>query len=334
MFFVSSKSRVIVALTAIVVVSFVSHVPAAPPPDAIGPPAQNAGWTLDEALAHLRLHSRDVYVQYVALQLARREGRLPEVLAQVERGARGRDRFGVRREQVDLFSILSGALAVQESLQRDAMRDGLSAGATSDEMQRFGGPRFGPQQADRFRSRDNSATVPVSDLAGPPIKSHPWGEVLGGRKPEVSLLARSVPDDFYLVEFRSVNKLIETSGLTDLWSTHLFNQAVQDSQTQLVNQRLREQLAVAISPRLRAFYDSAVKEVAIGGSDLLMSEGSDVTLLFHARQPAVLRAKMDEFLTRAEQSRPDARRTSSRYLGVDVVHVTTPDRQIHVFSAY
>jgi hypothetical protein len=331
---VAMKSRVVVALTTIVVVLFVPHVPAAPRQDAIGSTARRTGWTLDEALTHLRLHPRDVYVQYVALQLARREGRLTEVLAQIERGRRGRDRFSARSEQIDLFSIFSGALAVQESLQLDAMRDGIPSGATPDEMQRFGGPRFGPPEIGQSRFRNRTATVPVSDLVGPTIKSHPWDKMLMGKVPDVSLLSRSVPDDFYFVEFRSVQKLIEMSELADLWSTHLFNQAVQDSQTQLVNRRLREQLAVEISPSLRPFYDSAVQEVAVAGSDLLMTEGSDVTLLFHARQPAVLRAKMDEFLTRAEQSRPDAVRTSDNYMGVDVVHVTTPDRQIHVFSAY
>src|SRR5947209_5339079 len=33
-------------------------------------------WTLDEAMAQLRLYPKDAYLQYVALQLARRENRL------------------------------------------------------------------------------------------------------------------------------------------------------------------------------------------------------------------------------------------------------------------
>ena len=36
-------------------------------------------WTLDEALQQLAIYPRDSYLQYVALQLASREGRLDEV---------------------------------------------------------------------------------------------------------------------------------------------------------------------------------------------------------------------------------------------------------------
>src|SRR5947209_2592613 len=81
-------------------------------------------WTLDEVMAQLNLYPKDAYLQYVALQLARREHRADEIGAQIESliGDEVRQQRMERANGVDLFSIFSGALAVQESLQLDTMR--------------------------------------------------------------------------------------------------------------------------------------------------------------------------------------------------------------------
>ena len=87
-------------------------------------------------------------------------------------------------------------------------------------------------------------------------------------------------------------------------------------------------------PAGRPFYDLVVEEIAATGSDLYTHEGSDLTLLFHYRQPQVFKTQMDLFLTRAEQQAPDATRESGEYQGISFVRLTTPDRRVHVFSAY
>src|SRR5262249_28838461 len=124
--------------------------------------------------------------------------------------------------------------------------------------------------------------VKIADLTGPTIKSHPWEKMLGDKKPEISSLARSVPEDYYLAEFRSLNKLLEAVDVNDLWGKHLFNQATQEARTQQVGERLKIQLVVETNRLLRPFYDLVVQEVAVTGSDLFVAEGSDVTLLFRS----------------------------------------------------
>src|SRR6185295_9416625 len=57
------------------------------------------------------------------------------------------------------------------------------------------------------------------------------------------------------------------------------------------------------------------------------------TLLFRLKQPALFRAQMDKFLTTAA-GKPEAKRSTGKYQGVDFAAVETPDRRIHVFSAY
>jgi hypothetical protein len=43
---------------------------------------------------------------------------------------------------------------------------------------------------------------------------------------------------------------------------------------------------------------------------------------------------MDGFLKEAEEDNEGAKRTAGKFAGVDYVHVATPDRVVHVFSAY
>ncbi len=155
-----------------------------------------------------------------------------------------------------------------------------------------------------------TAKVKVADLTGPTIKSHPWKEMLAGRTPDVSPLARCVPADFYFIEFRSLGKLLDLGDTGDLWGRHLFSQAQHEARSQLSAARLKRQLAVETSGLLRPFYDMVVQEVAVTGSDLFWREGSDVTLLFRFRQPDVFKAQMELFLTKAEKSA--ARRTPQR----------------------
>jgi len=78
------------------------------------PPKAAGAYTLDEALQQLRVYPKDAYLQYVTLQLARRENQLADTAAQVDRIAGNEEwmqRAG-RRNDVDLFSIFTGALAV------------------------------------------------------------------------------------------------------------------------------------------------------------------------------------------------------------------------------
>jgi len=286
------------------------------------PPAKTAqAWSYDEAMQQMRLYPSDVYLQYVALQLGRNQGKADEVAEEIRNLNRRRRRtWSGQEREVDLFALFTGALAVQEALQLDTMRieDGLLNGEPAG-------------------LREENVTI--SHLQGPNIKSHPWGKMLAaqrlaGKEPQVSPLALCVPEDQYFVLFKSLTKLLEGVEVGDLWGAHLFNQAAKSAKTQRSSERLKRQLAMQTDPLTRPFYDLVVEEVAITGSDLYFREGSDVTMLFQVKQPEVFRLRMDGFLAAAEQSRPDAVRSTGKIDGVDYVQVATPDRAIHVFSAY
>ncbi|HEX8188606.1 MAG TPA: hypothetical protein VF586_09655, partial [Pyrinomonadaceae bacterium] len=331
-------------------------------------------WTLDEAVAALSLQPRDAYLQYVVLQLARRAGRFEEIEPRVRRLASGEaDMRAERRGGADLFGLFTGALAVQESLQLDAMRSvtpmraqppalapgnpnvNTNANLSAPPARRRGARRRGQTRAPRAdsnldagagrflsmlggrepgqRPRD-TRPVKVSALAGPAVKSHPWEKMLAGRRPDISALARAVPEDFYFAEFGALTKLLDAFEAGDLWGSHLSNQALRDTASLDVGERVKKQLAVETDPRTRPFYDLMVEGVAVTGSDPFVREGSDVTLLFRVKQPLLFRERLDGFIDAAAKARPDARRETGEYLGVEYVRLQTPERDISVVSAY
>lgn len=310
--------RFLLVLTLTSAVGFASSGPWADAADA--PKRTPQAWTYDEAMGQLHLDPQDVYLQYVTLQLARNEGKTKQAHNELRSLNRRRRRGWDPNRRVDLFDMFTGALAVQEALQLDSMgvTPGEPAGRAADTGQ---------------------GNVPIAGLTGPTIKSHPWGTMLvaqqiSGRKPQVSPLAMCVPEDQYFVLFRSLSKLMEGVDTSDLWGAHLLKQATKSAKTQRSSQRLKRQLAMRTDPLTRPFYDLVVEEVAITGSDLYFREGSDVTMLFTIKQPAVFRARMDGFLAEALKSREDAVRTTGKIAGVDFVQVSTPDRAICALSAY
>ncbi len=166
-------------------------------------------WRLDEALQQLAFHPGDAYLQYVALQLGKRDGREPEVLQRIERPGPFGNGQG-RRSRADLFNTFSGALALQESLQLDTMRG-----------ERRNRPNPGAPLPDK---------VAVASLAGPAVKSHPWEKMLGDRRPVVSMLSQCVPEDFWFAEFRSLPKLNEITALGQAWGGHILTQSARRRQ--------------------------------------------------------------------------------------------------------
>ena len=268
------------------------------------------GWTIEEACEQLSLNPRDPFLQYVALQLARRSGEqkwLNRVHQLVAGGSAGRGRL--EQPRVDLFNLFSGALAVQESLQLEAMRTGS-------------------------RPVADTAEIDVTTLSGPTLRGHPWAKMLQGKTPTISLLAKSVPYDQYFVLFHSLEKLLQATEVGHDWGMHLFQQAQQDSRKQHLSGSMKKQLAIETHKLARPFYQMVVAEVALTGNDLYFREGNDVTLLFRLKKPKIFRARMDAYLDNAEKAHADSRRSKGKYLGVPFVHLSAADREVHVFSAW
>lgn len=281
------------------------------------PDAKTRSWTFAEAEQQLQMYPKDLFLQYVTLKLAQREGLSVSHLPMFQERTRRQESFD-RNSEVDLFSLFSGSLAVQESLQLDAMQPRSAFNQTTGAQT--------PAEAD--------SDVSVRSLVGPTVKSHPWKEMLGDKAPAVSGLVMYVPADQYYIGFRSVSRMLDVLDGGDLFAKHLYTQTDAGAFVRDTEERLRTQLAIDTNPLARPIYDLVVKEIAITGSDPFVAEGSDVTLLFQFEQPAVFQAQMEQYLKKAEQSGSDVKRTELKVQGIPVTHVASPDRRVHVYSAY
>jgi hypothetical protein len=282
-------------------------------------PRVPTAWTLDEALEHLRFHPHDPYLQFVVLQLGKRESREDEVykvLQQLDRPGflQGRG----RRTGADLFSTFTGALAVQESLQLDTMR--------GERPLNSGGVNAPPMNVPKAPAKKLPERVSVEKLAGPGVQSHPWEKMLGAKKPDVGVLARCVPESFYFVEFRSIAKVNDVMGLSELWGKHIFTQALGDAKSQVTMERIKKQLGMFQLPA-KALDGLEIEGVAVTGSDLFLAEGSDVTLLVQSRQiPALLQLVEPVLKLRGKKE-------DGKYLDVAYTYFSTPDGALNVYSA-
>jgi len=138
----------------------------------------SSAWTLGEAIHLLQSNPHDRYLQFVALQLALRDGRMQDTASFLQKLS-GQDSQGRRPVRTpSLLGLFSGTLAVQECLQLDAM---ASAGTAN------------PEAGNKFQDERH-----VSDLSGATVRSHPWHEMLAGKTPELSRLSKMVPSDFSL----------------------------------------------------------------------------------------------------------------------------------------
>jgi len=263
-------------------------------------------WTVESAKEELRLRPGDPYVQVVISQLARdEEATVGPLFRQPQQTWRSTAEPASR---VDLFSIFSGSLAVQESLQLDAL---TNVGAENAETQTF----------------------KIGSLAGPSVSSHPWHKLLAGRTPEVSQLANCVPANQLFVRFQSVGKLWEMRQLAEDYRTYVSIQAHQSNLGLQPMERIRRQLALSYEPALRTAYDAAIAEVAMTCSDLYFNLGTDVTLLLRLESGDTFQPVLDAMLQQAAQSDPQSQVGSGEALGIPYRSVTTRDRSLQVFAA-
>ncbi|MBN9119098.1 MAG: DUF1559 domain-containing protein [Planctomycetes bacterium] len=293
-----------------------------PTPKAEAPPkAVEKGWTFDEARDRLALAPRDPYLQYVLLQLGRREGREWEAYDLVrERGSilgglLWRDRG--RRNRADLFATFTGALALQESLQLDTMRRGRPE---QPEPRAIVEPAPAPQPPKPKRPEK----VAVSKLTGPTVPSHPWEKMLGGKKPDVGALAGCVPEEFYFAEFRSAVRLHEVLGAGELWAGHVFTQALGGARSQQTADRVKKQLGLAgLTPE--QIDRLGVEAIGVTGSDPFLCEGSDVTVLVQGKNIATLAT-----LAGAAQG---GKVEKGEHVGIAYTYRSTPDGAVNAYAA-
>lgn len=250
-------------------------------------------------------HYNSSFYQYAAMTTARRYS-LEKELQRLDRTANiFNNPF---RTTPDLYSIFTGATAIQETLQLDMMR--------------------------QVNPKIENYTLPAKELTGPTISAHPFEEMLKGRTFQRFSLAQYAPHDFYYIHAVSVSSWLQLLDETKVWGTHFLRHYLTSGRDNLIKERYQKQLALKLNPLMRPFYSMVIEDMAVVGSDLYLAEGSDVTLIFQLKQPDAFRKQIEEYRVSFQRQYPQHTRTTQEHQGKYIDQLTTPDRTISSFLVY
>lgn len=245
----------------------------------------------------------DAYSQYWNLAVAPRYGLAPRYL-----GSRSRS----RSETPDLYSVFTGAAAIQETLQLELLNT-TPRRSTTDKT---------PAKV--------VEDVALASLQGPQVKSHPFKEMLKGRTPSLPALASYIPEDQYGVFFANINKQIELADLMDEWGGNLLRQVESSARDFKVRQKVSKQLCLENSMLTRMFGDRVVADMAITGSDPFLKEGTAITVLFNLKDSARFRKQIEKQYAEAAKIH-GAERFEFVAAGKRGMAVVTPDLRVSSF---
>jgi|GEM_PF-1081798 len=206
----------------------------------------------------------------------------------------------------DLFSLTTGALAIQESLQLDRM-------IGSDKI-------------------PGKASIPIGKLAGPQVKSHPFVEMIGTGTPELFPMDSLVPEEFYACHFTDINRQIALSDLMDLWGTSLLQSMQVSSHDARVKEKYLDQLCLQLSELTRLFGDQVIGDLMLCGSDPFLHEGTDVSVILAIKNRTLFDLQFRKNIELARLANPGVKEETLRYQDVPILAVTNKDRRVYSFS--
>jgi len=200
------------------------------------------------------------------------------------------------------YAVLSGALAIQESLQLDRM-----------------------VETDRDRGERKIA---FADISAVDVKSHPFDEMRAGKEPVHGKLAALVPEDHYYLRFRSVARLLEMLDFAQQWGDSLLRIVRPVGTNHGTRERILRQLCLPDNVLARLLGPAVIKEIAVSGSDPYLVNGSDVTVLFHVLTKEAFQAAVDIPFSQSKQANDKAFHDEITYQGVTIERLFDPERQV------
>ena len=177
-------------------------------------------------------------------------------------------------------------------------------------------------------------TESIDSLKGPEIKSHPYREMLGDSKINIPQVANFIPYDMMFGHFESLNTLLDLSDFLELWDVDALRISDFAHGFRNRSKKLQRQLCLDLPEELRRIADILMTDVSLVINDLFLTDGSDVTLIFHLKNKTVFRGLRNATINTTKLRQPETQINVEEYGGVHIQIVKTPDREISAYSAY
>ncbi|NQU21314.1 MAG: hypothetical protein HQ567_08535 [Candidatus Nealsonbacteria bacterium] len=275
------------------------------PPAEVGPKSIFHNWAVQQNVYFaelLRYYPEETFYQYCILQSQARYGVTPPPIA---RAATDRETL-----ETDLYQLVTGSMAIQDSLQREALS---STGRIGD------------------------LTTHISALQPPVLRSLPYKDLLKKKldeekiEPSIHKISQLVPEDQYFVHFNSMQSLSELLDLSSQWGNNLLRLFTVRAQDQQLRSKLEDQLCLRRGPLTKLFADQVIGEVAATGADPFVLEGTDVTVIFRVKQPEVFQKAAAGWLEEVRAKHPGMVDQEFNARGHKVAVHYTKDRVVSAF---
>ena len=270
------------------------------PPDAAKPDARDA---FHEAKL---IHYEDLLNRQIAGAAWFRHQAREAAAALGDKGRQLREQMP-RRGIDDTFSLFTGGAAVAENLQLDR---GLL-----------------------LRPAAGEKTHDVDSIRGITVREFDWTPLVKDAKPERDPLASLIPSDqhaLFIPSFESALRLLDEANVI---SGALLDLAESRSEDPMILERYQRQLCVPLTPALRMMAPKLINGLAITGSDLYFKSGTDVALLFEAKDATALSTMLSAQFAAARNANPAAKAVSGTAGGLPYTGVVSPDRSTCAYMA-
>ena len=220
-------------------------------------------------------------------------------------GARATDNAARRGELTRTYGLFTGGRAVSENLQLD--------------------------RALRLRRTEDEQMVPLDQIEGVTTAELDWTPIIEGMTPETDALASAVPKDQHALFFPSFSAMLTMMDEAARQGTPVLRLLEPRSEDARTRERYERQLCLKADELSRRLGPQLVASVAYTGSDPYLRTGSDLAVLFEAKNPMALTG-----IIAAKQGavvHGDIERVTGRIAGVQYQGVVSPWREVSSYLA-
>ena len=218
-------------------------------------------------------------------------------------------RFNNRRRESELedsYDLFSGGRAMSENLQLDRV---LPTTAATNE------------------------TVALTNLTGITVKEMDWKKLIADVKPETDPLAAFLPADQHAIFFPSFQAMTEMIDEADANGTPVLQLLEPRAEDSGARERYQKQLCLGLSEVSRLLGPTVVASTAFTGSDPFLRVGTDIAILFEARNPELLKTFIGAQQKTAQTANAEAKAVKGSVAGVAYTGMVSPDRSVCSYLA-
>lgn len=204
-------------------------------------------------------------------------------------------------EFAETFNVFSGGRAISENLQLDRLLPTTSPG---------------------------EPTVELASLPDITVAEMDFRPLVREIHPELDPLAALIPSDQHGLFFPSFSALLSTIDEADRDGTpvlHLVEGRAEDARTR---QRYERQLCLPLDVLSRLLGEKVIASAAFTGSDPYLPTGSDVAVLFEARNAAVLKSHIAAQQAAAMKADARCQKVAGSIGDVKYTGAVSPDRRV------